>query len=59
MFDELTISDESLLMQGDKIILPETLWDTAFSRAHQGGHPEINSLKGCTCSHFWFPQLNA
>ena len=58
MFDELTISDKGLLMRGDKIIIPET-WDTAFSKAHQGGHPEINSLKGFIRSHFWFPQLNA
>ena len=29
-----------------------------FSKAHQGGHPGINSLKRCIRSHFWFPQLN-
>ena len=46
-------------MQGDKIILPQTLWDTAFSKAHQSGHPGINSLKRHIHSHFWFPQLTA
>ena len=36
IFDDLTISDEGLLMQGDKMIFPERLWHTAFSNAHQG-----------------------
>ena len=44
-------------MQVDKIILLET-WDTAFSKANQRGHPGMNSLNRCICSHFWFPQLN-
>ena len=42
-----SISDDSLLMRGNKIILPETLWDTAFSKAHHGGQQGINSLKRC------------
>ena len=54
-----SISDDSLLMRGNKIILPETLWDNAFSKAHHGGQQGINSLKRCIHSHFWFPQLNA
>ena len=54
-----SISDDSLLMRGNKIILPETLWDTAFSKAHHGGQQGIYSLKRCIRSHFWFPQLNA
>ena len=37
-------------MQGEKIILPETSWGTAFSKAHQGQHPGINSLKEM---HIW------
>ena len=32
-------------MRGEKIILPETLWDTEFFKANQGQHPGINSLK--------------
>ena len=53
IFDELTISDKVLTIWGNK-----TLWYTAFSKSHQGGHPRINTLKRYIHSHFWFPQLN-
>ena len=34
IFDELAISDEELVMKGERIILPESLWDIAISKAH-------------------------
>ena len=54
-FRELTISDEGLILKGAKIILPEKLWTVAFNKAHQGGHPGMNSLKRRLRNHFWFP----
>ena len=58
IFGELTISDEELIMKGERIILPESLWDIALVKAHQGGHPGMNSLKRRLRSHFWFPKMN-
>ena len=58
IFAELTISDEELIMKGERIILPESLWDIALVKAHQGGHPGMNSLKRRLRSHFWFPKMN-
>ena len=58
IFDELTISDEGLILRGDKIILPTTLREIAFQKAHQGGHPGIASLKRRIRTHFWFPHMN-
>ena len=58
IFGELAISDEGLLMKGEKIVLPESLYDTALKKAHQGGHPGMNGLKRRLRSHFWFPRMD-
>ena len=52
------MSDEELVLKGDKIVLPSNLHDTALSKAHQGGHPGMNGLKRRLRSHFWFPQMD-
>ena len=58
IFDELSISDAGLILRGDKIVLPEALREIAFQKAHQGGHPGMDSLKRRIRSHFWFPKMN-
>ena len=58
IFDELAISDEELVMKGERIILPESLWDIAITKAHQGAHPGMSGMKRRIRSHFWFPKLN-
>ena len=58
IFCELAFSDEELLMKGEKIVLPESLYDTALKKAHQGGQPGMNGLKKRLQSHFWFQQMD-
>ena len=58
IMDELTISDEGLILKGSRIILPEALWEEAVNKAHQGSHPGTASIKRHIRSHFWFPTLN-
>ena len=59
ILQELTISDQGLILKSDKIVLPESLWKTAFTKAHQGGHPGMSSLKRRLRTHFWFPTLDS
>ncbi len=59
VFQDLTISDEGLILKGEKIVLPEKLHDKALKKAHQGGHPGMNGLKRRLRSHFWFPKMDA
>ena len=58
MFDKLTISDEGLILKGEKIVLPSKLIKSALEKAHQGGHPGMNGMKIRLRSHFWMPKLN-
>lgn len=58
VFDQLTISDEGLILKDEKIVLPQKMLKVALAKAHQGGHPGINSLKRRIRSHFWLPKLN-
>ena len=57
IFGEVSIS--GLILKGNKIILPENLWQVAIQKAHQGGHPGMNCFKGRIRSHFWFPRLDS
>ena len=54
----ITISDTGLVLKNDKIILPESLWQLAINKAHQGGHPGETRMKARVRSHFWIPDLN-
>ena len=58
IFDELTISDEELILKEGKIVLPPALYKTALKKAHQGGHPGMTGLKRRLRSHFWFPKMD-
>lgn len=58
VFCQLTISDEGLVLKDERIVLPGKLCGTALSKAHQGSHPGMNSLKRRIRSHFWMPGLN-
>ena len=57
--DSITVSDAGLLMKGEKIILPESLWSLAIDKAHQGGHPGETRMKTRVRNHFWIPDLNS
>ena len=58
VMDEITISDEGLLMKGEKIILPDALCHLAITKAHQGAHPGMNGMKRRLRTHFWFPKMD-
>ena len=58
VFHEISISDEGLLMRGEKIILPATLIEKAMRKAHQGSHPGMSSMKRRVRTHFWFPKMD-
>ena len=45
VMDAITVSDAGLYLKGEKIILPQSLWQTAIDKAHQGGHPGESRLK--------------
>ena len=54
----MTLSDEELILRGERIVLPASLHDLALEKAHQGGHPGMNGLKRRLRSHFWFPKMD-
>ena len=58
IWDSLTVSDAGLIMKGEKIVLPESLWQLAVDKAHQGGHPGMTRMKSRIRNHFWIPGLN-
>jgi hypothetical protein len=58
VFNQITISDEGLMMKDDKIILPSGLMKRALEKAHQGGHPGMSCMKRRIRSHFWFPKMD-
>ena len=58
VLDELTRSDDGLLLKGEKIILPASLVKRALQKAHQGGHPGMSCMKRRLRSHFWFPKMD-
>ena len=59
VFQELTLSDEELILKSEKILLPQSLYHVALEKAHQGGHPGMNGLKRRLRSHFWFPKMDS
>ena len=59
VFDQITLSDEGLLLKDDKIILPSRLIATALEKAHQGGHPGMSCMKRRMRAHFWFPGMDS
>ena len=58
VFDHLTITDDGLLMKGEKIILPEALQEIGIKKAHQGAHPGMSGMKRRLRTHFWFPKMD-
>ena len=56
--EQLTITENGLIMKKNKIILPEALIEGAMNKAHQGSHPGISSMKRRLRAHFYFPRLS-
>ena len=59
VWGDLTVSDAGLVLKGEKIVLPESLWQLAVDKAHQGGHPGMSRMKARIRNHFWIPGLNS
>ena len=58
IFDQITVSDEGLILKDERIVLPEALHHLAIKKAHQGAHPGMNGMKRRLRSHFWFPKMD-
>lgn len=53
VFEELSFTDDGLIMRGDRLILPETLHMRALKIAHEG-HQGITKTKGLLRTKIWY-----
>ena len=54
----MTVYAAGLLLKDKKVILSKSLWQLAFDKAHQGGHPGETRIRWRVWSHFWIPDLD-
>ena len=53
---ELSISQDGLLMKGDTVVLPESLWQTVINCAHKG-HMGSKLCVRLIKEHYFFPNI--
>ena len=58
IFHEICCLANGTLMKGERIILPESLHDSAIKLAHSGAHPGQNGLMRRLRSHFYIVNLD-
>lgn len=51
---EITLTSNQILLKSERIILPESLHDTAIQLAHRGSHPAQSGIERRLRSHFFF-----
>jgi hypothetical protein len=54
---ELTVTGNGILLKGERMVLPESLQDTAVELAHRGAHPGQTGLARRLRYHFFFHGL--
>ena len=54
---ELTITTNGIILKGEKIVLPNSLQDTAIRLAHRGAHPGQSGLERRLRYHFFFHNM--
>ena len=54
---ELTITANGIILKGEKIVLPNSLQDTAIRLAHRGAHPGQSGLERRLRYHFFFHNM--
>ena len=55
---ELTMTANSIILKGEKIVLPSNLQDTAIRLAHRGAHPGQSGLERRLRYHFFFQNMS-
>jgi hypothetical protein len=55
---ELTMTANSIILKGEKIVLPSNLQDTAIRLAHRGAHPGQSGLERRLRYHFFFHNMS-
>ena len=58
IISELTVTGNNIILKGDRIVLPESLQDTAVQLAHRGSHPGQCGLARRLRSHFFFHDMD-
>ena len=51
---ELTLTSNGILLKGERIVLPESLQETAIELAHRGAHPGRSGMERRLRFHFFF-----
>ena len=54
LLSEITVTGNDILMNGERIILPESLQDEALELAHRGSHSANSCLERRLRNHFFF-----
>ena len=54
---EITLTGNKILLKSERIILPESLHETAISLAHRGSHPGQSGIERRIRYHFFFHDL--
>ena len=57
IFEELTVSDEGLILRDVRLIIPEVLKDQIINIAHEG-HLGLIKMKRLLRSKVWFPMIH-
>ena len=54
---ELTVTTNGILLKGERMVLPESLQDTAIQLAHRGSHPGRSGIERRLRYHFFFHSM--
>ena len=57
ILSELTLTGNGILLKGDRIVLPESLQETAIELAHRGAHPGQSGMERRLRFHFFFHDM--
>ena len=57
LITEISVCGSGILLKGDRIILPESLQETAIQIAHRGSHPGQSGIERRLRSHFFFHNM--
>ena len=55
---ELSVYNSSLVLRGNRIVVPECLWSLIYELAHEG-HQGIEKTKSLIRERVWFPGIDA
>ena len=56
--DELTLAGNGILLKGERIVLPDSLHESAIQLAHRGSHPGQDAIQRKLRYRFYFKFMN-